>query len=95
MIVEANAGLIAGIILLLPWALKTAGLWDKVKKWYKYLFMGMMFGLIAVTMNLFAVTSYLPIFQDSAIFWMVEFMVEVVAVILLAVGALGMSAKAC
>jgi hypothetical protein len=91
MVVETTAAIIVGTILLLPWTLKMAGLWEKVKRWYNYLVMGLLFGLIAGTLSLFATTSFLSIFKESEIFWMVEFLAEVVGVILLVVGALGIS----
>jgi len=89
--IELMTAIIAGAILVLPWTFKIAGLWEKVKRWYSYVLAGLMFGLIGATLSLFANTSYLSIFKDSVIFWTIEFLAELVAVVLLIVGALGVS----
>ena len=78
--------MVAALTWTLPWCLKQAGLWDALKKWYKYLLAGIL--LIYPASFIYAMISNLG-FWTNYIFAVMES----IALILGTIGILGMCKK--
>lgn len=82
---EIIAILFAGTVLILPWSLKQAGLFDKVKYWYKVLVSGLLVGLLAVAFE--ASNTAILLGQDIAN--QISLGAETITLILVVVSVLG------
>lgn len=82
-----------GAILVLPWTLRQAGIFDRVRKGYYLLLAGLFIGLIATMMLVYengAVTRFLP---QAGSLVLIRLIVETVAGIISTIGLLLMVAK--
>ena len=79
--------LFIGTILVLPWSLKQAGIFDKVKQWYKVLIAGLAISMISLTFGMSGLTTLLG--QDL-IMW-ISLATETVSLILVVISLLGIA----
>jgi hypothetical protein len=79
-----------GYVLILPWTLKFAGNWDKVKKWYNFLIAGVLIGFGAFGFRIYGyATENLMVGQP--IFLALQLIFQTIACALGGIGLIGMA----
>ena len=81
---------VAAICIILPWASKYTGKWDKIKQWYNMLLAGFVFALIPVVISAFGTETGLQFAPASDY---IIIILDIVASVFLIVGSAGVFKK--
>lgn len=79
-------------ILALPWALKTADMWNKdIKKWYSILMMGFLVGILSLGLTIYETATISTYIRGTTVTYLsyLDLLLETIAVILAVIGTLG------